>query len=319
MMIWLKKHYDLAILGFASLLFLTNAALIIQSALSANEQLAPPATLSPNNTLPEFNPVGLQVSEAPIWEYSANSPDKASLLASRTYLLKDGKLFDPIEGSENLHHPITNEWLIEHDLDYTAKDIKHRDSDGDGFSNLEEFLAGTTPTNKESKPAAYNKLKLVGFKSLPFRIIFKGDPSGAGKEFQINFLELKGAAATQYRKLGDVIDGAPYKIVNYDEKKFTDNRGIPVDQSALTIENINNGNQIVLIKDKQTDDPSSEGTFLNQISGSTFVKKKGETFVLEPDRIEFKIIDITPTSAQIQDTRSGKTYQITKADPSNSQ
>ena len=318
MMIWLKKHYDLAILGFTSILFLTNATLVIQSSLSANEQLTSPATISPNNNLPEFNPVGLQVSEAPLWDYSANAPDKASLLASRTYLLKDGKLFDPIEGSENLHHPITNEWLIEHDLDYTAKDIKHKDSDGDGFSNLEEFLAGTAPTNKDSKPAAYNKLKLVGFKSLPFRIIFKA-ANESGKEFQINFLELKGSSYTQYKKLGDVIDGAPYKIVNYEEKKFEDTRGIPVDQSALTIQNINNGNQIVLIKDTQTDDPSSEGTFLNQISGSTFVKKKGETFILEPDQIEFKILDITPSSAQIQESRSGKTYQINKVDPSNSQ
>ncbi len=324
MMDWIKKHYDLAILAAVTLVLVANAALIFATAQSEDASMAIPAPAADKNALPEFQAANLDSAKSAatnptLWQFTDRDPNRASLLVSRTYLLKDGKLFDPIEGGENLHDPITNEWLIEHGLDYTAKDIKTRDSDNDGFTNLEEFLAGKSPVDPASKPAGYNKLKLVDFKSIPFRIVFKGDPSGKGTEFQLNFLELQGAARTQYKKLNDPIEGAPYKIASYKENKFTDDRGIPVDRSELTLENIENGNSIVLVKDKQTDDPQSEGTFLNQITKETFVQKKGDTFVLKPDQIEFKIIDITPGSAQIQDTTTGQTYRISKAENSNPQ
>lgn len=324
MMDWIKKHYDLAILAVATLVLAANAGLVFWTARSEDSTTAAVPSSVAGDTLPDFQTPALETAKSAassptVWQFTARDPNRASLLVSRTYLLKDGKLFDPIEGSENLHDPITNEWLIEYGLDYTAKDIKTRDSDGDGFNNLEEFLAGKSPVDPASKPAGYSKLKLVDFKSIPFRIVFKGDPSGKGTEFQLNFLELKGAARTQYKKLNDVIEGAPYKIKSYKENKFTDDRGIPVDRSELTLENIENGNSIVLIKDKQTDDPRSEGTFLNQITKETFIKKKGDTFVLKPDQIDFKIIDITPDSAQIQDTTTGQTYRISKAGITNPQ
>ena len=317
MMDWIKKHYDLSVLAIALFMLVASTGLVFWTAKSSDQELLEPASIPANDEIPDINVSSVssaqqKASHPTKWIYSGNDSSRASLLVSRAYLLKDGKLFDPIEGNENLHHPITNAWLIQHGLDYTAKDIKSRDSDGDGFSNLEEFLAGKSPVDRTSKPAAYNKLKLIAFKSLPFRIIFKGDPSGSAKEFQLNFLELQGAARTQYKKLNDVIEGAPYKIGRYEEKKSIDARGIPVDASELTLENIENGHTIILVKDKQTDDPRSEGTFLNQITAETFIQKKGETFLLKPDQIEFKIIDINPDSAQIQDTKTGQTYRITK-------
>lgn len=324
MMDWIKKHYDLAILAAATLVLVANAALIFTNAQSEDASLATPSTAADKNALQEFQATILDKAKSAatnptVWQFTDRDPSRASLLVSRKYLLKDGKLFDPIEGGENLHDPITNEWLIEYGLDYTAKDIKTRDADGDGFNNLEEFLAGKSPVDAASKPAGYNKLTLVDFKSFPFRIVFKGDPSGKGAEFQLNFLELKGAARTQYKKLGDAIEGAPYKIAAYKENKFTDDRGVPVDRSELTLENTDNGDSLVLVKDKQTDDPRSEGTFLNQITKETFVKKKGDTFLLKPDQIEFKIIDITSDSAQIQDTTTGQTYPISRAGTKNPQ
>ena len=288
MMDWIKKHYDLVLLAAATLVLAANAAFIVMTKHAPGTSGAATPSAAPVNTLPDFQTAALDsantaASNPTVWKFSAHDPNRASPLVSRTYLLKDGKLFDPIEGGEHLHDPITNDWLIEHGLDYAAMDIKTQDPDGDGFNNLEEFLAGKSPVDAKSKPASHNKLKLVSFKSLPFRIVFKGDPSGKGTEFQLNFLELKGAASTQYKRLNDVIENAPYKIAKYEEKKFIDPSGIPRDQSELILENTEHGNSIVLIKDKQTDDPQSEGTFLNEITGETFVKKKGETFVLKPD------------------------------------
>lgn len=315
---WIKKHYDLALLGVATLVLVVNAALVIKAIRSDDPGLISFPPVSTNNTLPDVQANKLETARSAAinpteWISPGKDTNRGFILVSRTYLLNEGKLLDPIEGKENLHHPITNAWLFEHKLDITDTDIKSTDSDGDGFTNLEEFEAGKDPMDPQSKPSGYNKLQLFGFKALPFRIVFKGDPSGTGTEFQLNFLELKGSARTQYKKIGDMIEGAPYKISAYQEKKFTDESGIPRDESSLTLQNTDNGNTITLIKDKQTDDPRSEGTFFNQITGETFVQKKGDTFILKPDLIEFKIIDITPDSAQIQDTTTGQTYRISKA------
>jgi hypothetical protein len=183
-------------------------------------------------------------------ELPEGSPERGSLLASRRYLLKDGKLIDPLaEGSERLHPPITNEWLLANGLDYTDIHIKEKDSDGDGFSNLEEFLNKTNPNDPKSAPASFGKLKLVAFKPVPFRLEFKGDPSGEGKEFQINFKDLKGTARTQYRKLGEQIEGAPYKILKFAPKEAPSERNptVMVNASELTVQNTETGDTIALI------------------------------------------------------------------------
>ncbi len=48
------------------------------------------------------------------------------------------------------------------------KNAKELDPDGDHFTNLEEFLAGTDPTDPKSIPAYFTKLRLVKFDPVPF-------------------------------------------------------------------------------------------------------------------------------------------------------
>ncbi len=97
----------------------------------------------------------------------------------------DGALIDPLEGNKNLHEPIKNSWLIKYDLPYWESDIKEQDPDADGFSNLEEYLAGSDPRDKNSIPPFYTKLRLLRFISKPFRLIFTGTPDD-GQTFTIN-------------------------------------------------------------------------------------------------------------------------------------
>jgi hypothetical protein len=241
------------------------------------------------------------------------TPERGSLLVSRRYLLKDGKLIDPLsEGSEQLHPPITNDWLLANGLDYTDMSIKEKDSDGDGFSNLEEFEKKTNPNDPKDAPASFNKLKLVGFKPVPFRLEFKGDPSGDGKEFQINLKDLKGSARSQYRKIGDQIEGAPYKILKYESKESTE-RNLTVNVSELTVQNTETGESIVLVYNKEANDPTSYGTFRNLLApgDADFTLKKGEEFTIKPDITrKLKLIDITATKAQIRDISTGDIFSV---------
>jgi hypothetical protein len=320
---WVKQKYDILILAFATLLLVSNAGWIAMSRMEPENFQAGP--LAPkDNSIP---PVDIDVirkaedlAKTPAkWKSPADlpegSPERGSLLVSRRYLLKDGKLIDPLaEGSEQLHPPITNEWLLAYGLDYTDMTIKAKDSDGDGFSNLEEFNAKpqTNPNDPKDAPASFNKLKLVNFKPVPFRLEFKGDPSGDGKEFQINFKDLKGTARTQYRKLGEQIEGAPYKILKYETKPGPNGVNASGDLSELIVQNTETGDSLTLIYNKEANDPTSFGTFRSLLEGGNqdFTLKKGEEFTLKPDNRKLKLIDISATKAQIRDITTGDVFSV---------
>jgi len=65
-----------------------------------------------------------------------------------------------------VHPPIPNTWWLENRLDPGFADSPNRDPDGDGYSNLEEYLAGTDPNNAKSIPPLINKLMYVKDESL---------------------------------------------------------------------------------------------------------------------------------------------------------
>ncbi len=313
---WVKKHYDLAILAVATLCLVSNAVWIaIRPTQIEIEGMAPhpPRT----NQFDEPNQKAIQdgnaaASEPAKWQPDTTGKKQGSLFVSRKYLLKAGKLLDPIEGGEKLHPPVPNQWLEDNGLDLSNNDILKLDADGDGFTNLEEFEAKTSPRDKASTPPSFTKLQLVAFKPEPFRIIFKGDGGTDGKEFQINFQDLKGAARTQYKKVGEQIADAPYKIVTYKAKPGPYGVNVKGDLSELTIENTNTGDKLVLVYNQVTNDPTSIGEFRNLLTGEVKTLKKGEEFVIPPDPAKFKLIDINQDSAQIQEVSTGKTQRISK-------
>jgi len=312
---WVKKHYDLAILGLASLLLVANAGWIAWIASKPTEDFAgvpPKPTQIDEFDKPDFAAIekGVADATAPAKWQPDTSGTKGSLFVSRKYLLKEGKLLDPIEGGENLHPPIPNAWFIEYDLDLSNNNILKLDPDGDGYSNLEEFNADTNPKDKTSTPPSFTKLQLVSFKPVPFRIIFKGDGGTDGKEFQINFKDLKGTARTQYKKLNEQIADAPYKIVGYTAKPGPYGVNVKGDLSELKIENTNTLETLVLKYNEEINDPTSSGEFRNLLTNEVFTKKKDEEFSIPPDPAKFKLIDIQADSAKIEDIATGKTFRI---------
>ena len=319
---WVKQKYDIVILAVATLLLVSNAGWIVMNRMEP-VQVQPALTVPKENAIPSLNLDAVRqaaaLADSPTkWKSSSDlpegTPERGSLLVSRRYLLKDGKLIDPLaEGSDQLHPPISNDWLLANGLDYTDMNIKEKDSDGDGFSNLEEFEKKTNPNDPKDAPPSFNKLKLVAFKPVPFRLEFKGDPSGDGKEFQINLKDLKGSARSQYRKIGDQIEGAPYKILKYELKEGPNERGVTVNLSELTVQNSETGESIILVFNKEANDPTSFGTFRNLLApgDADFTLKKGEEFTIKPDTTrKLKLVDISSAKAQIRDVSTGDLFSV---------
>lgn len=309
---WLKKNYEKALLGAAALILLAAAGWVIWQSMAFPEMFA-----DRNSTKPADNKV-VQPDVAPIdgaatvvAEPRPWSPRDGSLLVSRPYVVKDGALFDPLEGGEDLHPPIKNAWLIRYNLDYADAGVKDQDPDQDRFTNLEEFLAGTDPTDPKSTPPFYTKLRLVKFDPKPFRLKFGGTPDD-GQTFTINTRDLGGR--TQFLKIGDTIKGAPYKILRYTPKTTTRN-DLEVNISELEIQNTETGQTIALVYNTEADDPTSFGEFLYLYDNSKIRVKKDDEFSLTPeDARKFKLIDISAQEAQIQDTKTGEKIRIPRAE-----
>lgn len=322
---WLKKNYDLALLCTAALALAASAALFALPAPEESTQ-QPPPPIPPRAAAEGATATAEQIREAAkllektpkVGASLPSDPSKrASAFVSRPYILKDGKLFDPIDGGEDLHPPLPNAWIIANGLDYSDPAIKESDPDGDRFSNLEEFQAGTNPADSKSQPPAATKLRLVEFTPIPFRIEFKGDPSGDGNEFQINLKDLKGQARTQYKKLGDTLDVGPdrppYKIAAYQAKESPNERGSVVNTSELTIENTATGEKILLVYNRETNDPASVGIFRNELTGEQFMVRKGQEFEFPAGSAAmFKVVDISAAGAQIEDCKSGAVLAVPK-------
>ena len=300
----MNKHYERALLGVFALALIACSGWISWQALSFPENFAGRnSSKKPDNTINPPDAKAVDAAAALASNPRSWSPHEGSLFVSRPYVLRDEKIYDPLEGGAPLHEPITNAWLVKYNLDYGNPNIKNEDPDKDHFTNLEEFLAGTDPTNEKSVPPYYTKLRLTKFDPVPFRLKFGGD-SGDGETFIINARDAK--ARTQFLKLGDLIAGAPYKLLGYQKKNTTKN-DMEVNTSELTIQNTETGRKIVLVYDKEADDPTSYGEFLYLYDNSKHRWKKDDEFTLPPDDSrKYKLIDISAQEAQIEDLGSGQ-------------
>lgn len=311
---WLKTHYDKAALLLAALIGLVSAVLVIVSVRALPEAFAGRDSAKlPDNTIQPPDEDKIDVAAAALAAPGAWGVYDGSLFVSRPYVLTgEDILVDPLEGDKPLHPPIPNAWLIQYNLDYADSAVKEQDPDADGFSNLEEYLAGTNPTDKTSTPPYYTKLRLEKYTAIPFRLIFTSSPDD-GQTFTINSKDLK--SRTQFLHIGDAIRGSPYKIVSF-EKKFIVENDIEKNVSELTIKNMETGESMILVMNKEANDPTSYAEFFYQLDGSRQKVKKGDEFTLAPetDR-KYKLIDISDSGAVIQDVESGEQFKIPKLNP----
>jgi hypothetical protein len=294
---WVRAHYEAVLLiAVVAVLFLSSI-FIWRNADRFGSQLArmPLApslkSVSPLAKVEELVAADEKLHQPPQWTFGGRS----GLFVPEKHFIGANGQPATLQTTE-VHQPVPNEWLEQFGLPITDSDVLDQDPDGDGFNNLDEWSGHTNPTDVNSHPEYYTKLKLKSAAEEPFRLVFS---SWVGDTFAINTIDFK--QPTQFVKVSDPIKGTRFKVVKFLEKYEPNKYGTNVDVSELTLEQLETKQQLTLVKEKVAMSPDSIATFVYTWGGrQEFQVRKDQEFSLKPQaQIKYKLVDVEPTKAAI--------------------
>jgi len=294
---WVRNHYEQALLIAAALVLFVCSIFIFRDAMHFGSELSlmPPApaskSASPLAKAQELNAAIEKLHQPPQWAFGGRS----GLFVPEKHFIGANGLPATLQTTE-VHPPVPNEWLEQFGLPIADADVLEQDPDGDGFNNLDEWSGHTNPTDPNSHPEYYTKLKLKSASEEPFRLVFS---SWVGDTFAINTIDMK--QPTQFVKVGDAIKGTRFKVTKFAEKYQKNQYGTNIDVSELTLEQEETHQPLTLVKEKVAMSPESVATFVYTWGGrQEFQVRKDQEFSLKPlEQIKYKLIEVGPTKAVI--------------------
>ncbi len=319
-MTWIKQNYDRFILALFAAGLVVCAGLLFNNVRGFNDVFASLKEVPPPDTT--IKPVDMEGLNAEIrklidpltWKVRMigdTNDRQLPAFVSPPYIEKfepDGKggftakLVDPLLG-EAVHAPVPNKWLIDNHQDMLASNVLNQDTDGDGFTTLDEYLGNppltnppnsTDPNNRDSHPPYYTKLFIKQFVRVPFRLLFA---ARNGNIALINTIDLD--SPTQFLKVGDPVKGTKFKMTKLDLKSGKED-GLIKDLSEVTLENVETHETIVLPKEKEVDSPTTYAVLSYVWNGgdlaarNEFAVKKNQEFSIKPDlNVKYKCIALS--------------------------
>lgn len=331
----LTARYHLILLGITVLIAIGSATFLLLQSKNFENSFQHPSlggkagAYSPSSSTDAATVLD-HLKKGARWEVRT---DGASPYVSRPYLLKEGKLIDPMEGSDQLYPPVPNQWLIDHRLDYTDMNILERDPRRKGFTVREEFEAGTDPNDPKQFPPLCSKLSFDenDIRKIRYQLEFLGEEQNNGtKELLVRPVTplpnpAKGDrpdTSTRTVVKGDAIPGAPFlKVVDFQEKKKNIN-DTEYDVSELILQNTLTGEQHPITKKnssreyKKTPIELVESvTFSYQLAGAPperMTVERGKEFILSSlDKLysePYKLVDISKDGVILD--RQGKSFTV---------
>ena len=297
---WIKAHYDRVTLIAAAVFLFISAIAIWWSVIQFGNRLVSPQPPRPKAASQppvavELDRAAEQLDQPAQWKGSARS---GLFVPERHFIGADG-LPATLQNTQ-VHPPVPNDWFEKYGLHIEDADVLDQDPDKDGFTNLDEWQGGTDPIDKNSHPDYLTKLHLVTATEEPFPYVFS---SRAGNKFGINSIDLN--EPTQFLKVGEMVRGTDFKIVNFTEKSARNQYGTNNDVSELLLEHQQTHVQVTLVKGKVATSPQSVATFVYTWGGRReFEVRKDQEFSLKPnEEIKYKLVDVQPDKAVIVNTQ----------------
>lgn len=311
---WVREHYERVLLIAAAIVLFVCSIFIWRTTSAFTSQLAvmPPApslkSASPLAKAQELAAAEEKLHQPPQWTFGGRS----GLFVPEKHFIAANGMPTTLQTTE-VHPPVPNEWLEKFGLQIADSDVLEQDPDNDGFNNLDEWSGHTNPTDTNSHPEYYTKLKLKSSTEEPFWLVFS---SWVGDTFAINTIDLK--QPTQFVKAGDTVKGTRFKVVRFHEKYQKNQYGTNVDVSELRLEQLETHQQLTLVKEKVAMSPEAVATFVYTSGGrQEFQVRKDQEFSLKPqEQIKYKLVEVGPTEAVIVNSqRADEPIEIGLSNP----
>lgn len=207
-----------------------------------------------------------------------------------------------------------DDWEKKHGLNPQDRTDAEKDKDGDGFTNKEEFDAGTDPTDPKSRPELTYKLRVEKIDVKSFMLRFRSTIMGPDgfRVYGLNRIQA-GGVFTYFKKIGQDVSG--FKLVKFEEKfqmKTSAGSKIPqrVDASELTL--VQGDKVVVLEKGKDEEQFEYTAHLIFLVNKKKFSGTQNDGFVLQDERYKILRIDRDSETVVIEREQDGKQFTIPK-------
>lgn len=341
---WLKGHYD-KIIAFLVLFFLLGSLIHLAvriGAMHSDKQKFEQEIGSYKPKHPDVNPVDTKIFsdvmdgiENPVQLSCSGWTNKMMFVPDRRVWCVDCKkpipfsiakcsfcgavnpdpANDPLRDADK--DGLLDEWEKKHGLSSADPSDAEKDLDGDGFSNIEEFMSkpSTDPADAKSHPSITAKLRLLAVTRDPFKLKFRSVMKNPDESLNFGLnLNTNNVTRTHFAKLGQDIKGEGFKLVKYEpkmEKKNIPGVGIrEVDVSILTLQR---GDKLIpLVKDRDVAWDEFTAKLLFTVNESNIVVKVGNILDLKNEKFEVKKIDSEKESILLKDANGDQEFSIEK-------
>ena len=198
-------------------------------------------------------------------------------------------------------------WFRKYGLDPKDPAMLDADSDGDGYTNREEFLAGTNPRDPNSMPGMIDGVSMKELKDVRVPIILREVKGGTAR------VERMDAPGRQEElREGSQVKELPYRVTKIKQEVKADKHGVFTDVSQVTLENSETKESVVLVKDL----PSRSSETHAVLVGPDGVEQKvhvDETITLPGQQgRQFKVLEVRPDQVVVEELGTKRPLTIPK-------
>jgi hypothetical protein len=197
-------------------------------------------------------------------------------------------------------------WCAKNGLDSKNPAMLDADTDGDGFTNREEYIAATNPRDPNSVPGMLDGVVMKELKDVRVPVILRGVKEGKA---QIERLDVP---RTEEWEQGTVVNGLPYRVTAVKKEVKADKHGVFSDVSQVSLENTDTKESVVLIRDLPA--RSSETHAILTVRNGVELKVRVDEVIELPgekDR-QFRVLELRPDQVVIEEVGTRRPLTIPK-------
>lgn len=198
------------------------------------------------------------------------------------------------------------DWCRKYRLDSKDPAMLDLDTDRDGYSNREEYIAGTNPLDPLSMPGVLEGVTLQNVNDVRVPLLLREVKDGKAR------IERLDRPGTEELQEGATVKGLPYRVASVKHEVKADKHGVFSDVSRVMLENPDTKESVMLVRDLPA--RSSETHAILRMADGSEQKVHVDEVVELPGHKgkQFKVLELRPDQVVIEETGTHRPLTIPK-------